>query len=270
MLCEKCASEFEPTRHNQRFCSRLCQRYLVEKRSKQKSGKNYKPYKDLTCQVCSICFDGWRKLQKYCSEKCASQARKKYLSIPECLSCADRQIDKNIGYVRVYVGKDYPGANNRGYAYEHRVVMELHLGRYLTHDEHVHHINHCRWDNRLKNLKVLTKEDHAKLTQEELKEGYEIEVLEGLPPIDESLKIFLGNRKRKKKEPKPKAAPYVHKCPTKEVLADLVWKIPSTKIAEQFGVSDKAIYKWCRKYGIEKPPRGYWAKQNATVTTKAE
>lgn len=33
--------------------------------------------------------------------------------------------------------------------------------------------------------------------------------------------------------------------------------------AEEFGVSDQAISKWCKCYGISKPPRGYWAKLNS-------
>lgn len=44
-------------------------------------------------------------------------------------------------------------------------------------------------------------------------------------------------------------------------LRDLVWKIPTTKIATEFGVSDKAIEKWCKKFNIEKPGPGYWTKQ---------
>ncbi len=35
------------------------------------------------------------------------------------------------------------------------------------------------------------------------------------------------------------------------------------QLAEQFGVSDVAISKWCKRYGIAKPPRGYWAKKAA-------
>lgn len=46
--------------------------------------------------------------------------------------------------------------------------------------------------------------------------------------------------------------------PTKEELEKLVWEIPSTKVAEMYGVSGKAIEKWCKRHKIEKPPRGYW------------
>jgi hypothetical protein len=43
-------------------------------------------------------------------------------------------------------------------------------------------------------------------------------------------------------------------------LRAAVWSEPVTAIAESFGVSDKAIEKRCKRLGIVKPPRGYWAK----------
>jgi hypothetical protein len=46
-------------------------------------------------------------------------------------------------------------------------------------------------------------------------------------------------------------------------LEKLVWEMPTTKVAELFGVSDVAVGKRCKKHGIKKPPRGYWAKVNA-------
>jgi hypothetical protein len=47
----------------------------------------------------------------------------------------------------------------------------------------------------------------------------------------------------------------------KDDLKRMVWEEPTQVIAKRFGVSDVAIGKWCRAYGIKKPPRGYWAKQ---------
>lgn len=49
--------------------------------------------------------------------------------------------------------------------------------------------------------------------------------------------------------------------PFKEELEKLVWSKPTARIAKDFGVSDKAVEKWCKGYGIEKPPRGYWVKK---------
>lgn len=48
--------------------------------------------------------------------------------------------------------------------------------------------------------------------------------------------------------------------PTRDELSKLVWEIPTTKVSELLGVSDAAIYKRCKNLGIEKPPRGHWAK----------
>ncbi len=50
------------------------------------------------------------------------------------------------------------------------------------------------------------------------------------------------------------------KMPISEDLKKMIWEKPSAKIAKELGVSDSIIVKWCRKFNIEKPPRGYWSK----------
>jgi hypothetical protein len=47
-----------------------------------------------------------------------------------------------------------------------------------------------------------------------------------------------------------------------------VWSEPVTAIAESFGVSDKAIEQRCKRLGIVKPPRGYWAKMQSGIPHK--
>lgn len=68
------------------------------------------------------------------------------------------------GYVRV-LRPDHP-RNIRGYAYEHRLVMEEYLGRFLNYWETVHHINEIKVDNRLDNLFLCTHSEHSAIHKE--------------------------------------------------------------------------------------------------------
>ena len=48
---------------------------------------------------------------------------------------------------------------------------------------------------------------------------------------------------------------------TPEELRELIWTEPTRKLCKGFGISDTALSKWCKKWGIAKPPRGYWARK---------
>lgn len=50
------------------------------------------------------------------------------------------------------------------WVYEHRHVMEKHLGRKLSRKEHVHHIDGDSLNNALENLIVLSHSEHSKIT----------------------------------------------------------------------------------------------------------
>lgn len=55
------------------------------------------------------------------------------------------------GYILV-LSRNHPNAYKYDYVLEHRLVMEKHIGRYLTKEEVVHHINSIKTDNRIENL----------------------------------------------------------------------------------------------------------------------
>lgn len=64
------------------------------------------------------------------------------------------------GYILIY-RPDHPHAKKGGgQVYEHRLVMEAHLGRYLASDEMVHHRNGVKDDNRIENLELVDRATH--------------------------------------------------------------------------------------------------------------
>lgn len=68
------------------------------------------------------------------------------------------------GYIRVLSPK-HP-YHNHGYVYEHRLVVEEALGRYLQSWETVHHINEVKLDNRMENFFLTTVPEHSAIHRE--------------------------------------------------------------------------------------------------------
>lgn len=58
---------------------------------------------------------------------------------------------------------NHPRATKNNYVLHHRVVMENSLGRLLTKEEVVHHLNGNKHDNRIENLEVMTAKEHSLL-----------------------------------------------------------------------------------------------------------
>jgi hypothetical protein len=66
------------------------------------------------------------------------------------------------GYVLILC-PDHPHKKHGNYVYEHRLIMEQHLGRYLESSEVLHHINGIPGDNRLENLRLFSSDSkHAR------------------------------------------------------------------------------------------------------------
>ena len=153
-----------------------------------------------------------------------------------------------------FCDSNHPLATTSGVVHYHRHVASLKIGRWLTPDENVHHIDGNIFNNSPDNLQILSSAEHAKI------HGI-------LPaPLPKRIclvcnKIFSPRRKQMKC-----CSSSCYSISTrrfnipKEELQQLVWEMPTSKIAKLFSVSDSAIAKRCRKFSIDKPPRGYWAK----------
>jgi 5-methylcytosine-specific restriction endonuclease McrA len=149
------------------------------------------------------------------------------------------------------------------------------------------HINGNRLDNRLENLQILCPNCHSLRPTHG---GCNKRLKAKDKPLIESPLVLEDYARESKvtKESKPKLTPREKQCPickkcfiskarvycstvcfkqsqnrvnlTKDQLRELVWKKPTSEIAESYGVSDTTIGKLCRKLGLSKPPTGYWAK----------
>lgn len=77
------------------------------------------------------------------------------------------------GYV---IRRRWSGANEREHEFQHRRVMEEHIGRPLFREEEVHHLNGNRSDNRLENLEIWsTKQPKGQRPEDKVE--YAVEIL---------------------------------------------------------------------------------------------
>ena len=102
----------------------------------------------------------WSRKGTHCSDN-----TKEKLSILKSNGIGNKNISST-GYVRIYF-PDHPKSDSFGYIFEHDLIMECAIGRWLQPDEVVHHKNGIKTDNRLKNLELLTRSEHMSLHRKE-------------------------------------------------------------------------------------------------------
>ena len=146
-----------------------------------------------------------------------------------------------------------------GIDYPHRVVAEAVLGRPLQAGETVAHMDRDAENISPENLIVFrTRADFARWQRtgifERCADGAVI-----APEISHGLcRVCQAACDNAYCSPNCYQADRSSHIPEPEVLRLLVWSIPTTQIARLYGVSDKAVAKWCLSRKVSKPPRGYW------------
>ena len=155
--CPICSDKyFTYKSHDSKTCSPECGHKL--------RSANKKVISPRLCQNCGIKFIPCRMdiPGLFCSRGCAVRMR-------------SAGIINRKGYVYILT-PDHPNATSQGYVGEHRLIMEAHIGRYLTKNEIVHHLNHERSDNHIDNLQLMTiskhSSHHAKITRQQIKSRY--------------------------------------------------------------------------------------------------
>lgn len=92
----------------------------------------------------------------------ASEVTKRRLSEAKSQRGIGHKKKRCDGYIAIYF-PDHPKSTSDGFIMEHVLMMECFIGRWIKDDEVVHHKNKIRDDNRIENLQLLTKSEHARL-----------------------------------------------------------------------------------------------------------
>lgn len=169
------------------------------------------------------------------------------------------------GYKMIYL-PDHPSAytsdNWKGWVYEHRVVAEKTLGRYLSEEEVVHHLDCNRDNNSPENLLVLPNQAmHIRLHQWidagcTIHPSYEpkVSTYYGRPkpsckvcgePVSEHFGVYCSIECRASDNRK------VKERPSKDELVSLIESMGYLQVGKLYGVSDNSIRKWVKSHGLD-------------------
>lgn len=191
----------------------------------------------------------------------------------------------NNGYIELFYPW-HPNARSNGTILEHRLQASIKLGRPLRDEEVVHHLDENKTNNNPENLIVFkTSADHTrfhKIGMMELTDDGTYISPEINYKCDVCGKIFVRghgyknsekfcsqeckqvNIKERMKETKIKTQKRIRsgEMPDRETLDKLIRTVSFLQIGKKYNVSDNAIRKWCKKYGLPYKQKDIFPKSN--------
>ena len=114
--------------------------------------------KEISCQIGSNPQTVLNYLRRY-EIKTKSKRARVPLKMETHPSWKGGRVVRVDGYIYIKI-ENHPNAHH-GYVLEHRFIMEKLIGRLLNKNEIVHHVNEIKNDNRIENLKLMTKREHT-------------------------------------------------------------------------------------------------------------
>ena len=171
------------------------------------------------------------------------------------------------GYKVIYLPDHHRAMHNdnwEGFVYEHIVVAEEY-GEPLKDGEVIHHLDGNRSNNRYSNLLVLNKSQHGRLHAwlsagapgiERFRENGENSLKAKVIPTESC--VVCGRTLQDKQRATCSESCRDLSCrkvqrPSKSQLIKDVAQLSVVKVGAKYGVSDNAIRKWMKTYGITKP-----------------
>jgi hypothetical protein len=170
-----------------------------------------------------------------------------------------------MGKYEYVIDKDHPRANEDGQVYTHIIVAEEKLGRYLLPEEVVHHKDLNKLNNHPDNLMVFaTKGDHTRFHKNGCQESTLSINSNGAYVCLDSKRVCVDcgatiarlstrcrncSDKYRRKFKRPDAVSLF------SILTDYQGNF--TKVAQDYGVTDNTVRKWCISYNLPYKSQDY-------------
>lgn len=152
----------------------------------------------------------------------------------------------NNGYL-CFMDKEHPLAHKTGRTYLHRHLASVYLGRWITQEEHVHHIDENKLNNAEDNLLVCSVQEHVELHKGKLPNLI-------CPVCDKEFKCSYIEQVYC--SPKCSSISQIRRPDiTKEILDTLIPTTSWVVLGSMFGYSDKGIKKRATSLGCSIPIR---------------